>query len=166
MNTVAKSVVVASIVGVIGIGSLATVSSAAAETTADSTNGPVSGLIDKIASTFRIDKTELQTLFDEDREAREAARETQQAERIQALVDDGTITAVQKTAIEAKMKEMKAERESTKTAMHDLSDDERKAKMDERRSELEVWTKGQGLDLSELRGILGGGSGGPGGHGR
>lgn len=160
MNNLTKSVIAASIVGTIGLGSLATVNIAGAES-GTSSSDPMSSLIDKIASTFNIDKSKLQTVFDEEREAREAERETERAERLQALVDDGTITAAQKTAIEKKLAEMKAERDANKDDMQNLSDDERKTKMDEKRSELEAWAKEQGLDLSKLKGVLGG----PGGHG-
>ena len=161
MKTLTKTLIVASVVGTVGLGGIATAGVASAES--NSSTGSVSNLIDKIASTFDIDKDKLQTLFDEERESREADRETRAAERLQGLVDDGTITAAQKTAIEAKIKEMKAEREENHESMKDLSDEERKAMMDEKKTELEEWAKEQGLDIADLRGILGG-HGGPGGH--
>jgi hypothetical protein len=85
---------------------------------------------------------------------------------LQKLVDAGTITVSQKTAVEAKLKELKAARESNKDSMKDLTDDERKAKMEEERTSLEAWAKEQGIDLANLKGILmGGGHGGMGGPG-
>lgn len=161
MKALTKSLIVASVVGTVGLGGLTTASIASAESGSTSTD-PMSSLVDKIASTFNIDKTKLQTLFDEERDAREAEREKQQAERLQTLVDDGTITAAQKSAIEAKIVEMKKERDADREAIENLSDEERKAKMDEKRTELESWAKEQGLDLTKLRGVLGG-HGGPGG---
>lgn len=160
MNTLVKSLVAGTILGTIGIGSLATANIVGAESGTTSTDNPQSSLIEKIASTFNIDKSKLQTLFDEDREARQAEREAEQAERLQTLVDDGTITSAQKTAIEKKIAEMKSEREANRDAMKDLTDEERKTKMDEERAALEAWAKEQGLDLSKLRGVLGG-PGGP-----
>lgn len=161
MNTLVKSIVAGTILGTIGVGSLATANIVGAESGTTSTDNPQSSLIEKIASTFNIDKSKLQTLFDEDREARETEREQQQAERLQALVDDGTITSAQKTAIEKKIAEMKSEREAERDSMKDLSDEEREAKMEEKRTALETWAKEEGLDLSKLKGILGGGPGGP-----
>ena len=162
MNTLAKTIVAGTIMGTIGVGSLATASIVGAETTSNSSSDPQSSLIDKIASTFNIDKSKLQTVFDEDREAREAAREKEQAAKLQTLVDNGTITSAQKTVIEKKIAELKSQREANCDTMKDLTDDERKAKMDEERTALEAWAKEQALDLSKLKGVLGGG---PGGHG-
>lgn len=162
MNTLAKTIVAGTIMGTIGVGSLATASIVGAETASNMSSDPQSSLIDKIASTFNIDKSKLQTVFDEDREAREAAREKEQAAKLQTLVDNGTITSAQKTVIEKKIAELKSQREANRDTMKDLTDDERKAKMDEERTALETWAKEQSLDLSKLKGIL---CGGPGAHG-
>lgn len=162
MKLPTKSLVVAGVMGTLGIATLTGVGIANAETgTSSSSNDPMSSLVEKISSTFNLDKTKVQELFDQDRSDREAEREEQQAERLQALVDDGTITSAQKTAIESKIKEMKTEREADKDSMSELTDEERKAKMDEMRTDLESWAKEQGIDLSDLKGVLGG----PGGHG-
>lgn len=163
MKTLTRSLIVASFVGTVGAGGLLTANIANAETSASATDSPMSGLIDKISSTFNVDKSKVQALFDEDRQARESEREKAQAERLQQLVDDGTITAAQKSAIEKKIAEMKAARESAKADMKELTDEERKEKMDEKRTELESWAKEQGLDLTKLKGVLGGngGHGGP-----
>lgn len=161
MKTPVKQFIVASIVGTIGMAGLATAGIANAETSNSSSDNPMSSLVDKIASTFNLDKSKVQEVFDAERTEHEAEREQQRTEKLQALVDAGTITEAQKTAIETKLKEMKAERETNGDDLKDLSDDERKTKMDEKRTALETWAKEQGLDLSELRGVLGG----PGGHG-
>lgn len=163
MKALTKSLIAASIVGTVGLGGFATATVAGAESGTSST-GPMSSLIDKIASTFSIDKSKLQTLFDEERDAHEAERTQEQAERLQALVDDGAITAAQKVAIESKLAEIKKQRDADREAMESLSDSERKAKMEEKRTELESWAKQQGLDLSKLKGVFGGpsGHGGPG----
>lgn len=162
MKILNKSLLVGGILTTLGLGTLATVGIASAETGTDS-NNPMSSLVQKIASKFNLNKDEVQKVFDEDRSAREAEREKDQAERLQKLVDAGTITASQKTAIEAKIKEMKAERDANKDSMKDLSDTERKAKMDAKKTELETWAKQQGLDLTKLQGVLMGGHG-RGGH--
>lgn len=162
MNTLTKTIVAGTIMGTLGIGSLATASIVGAESAANNSDNPQSSLIEKIASTFNIDKSKLQTIFDEDREARETAHEKEQAARLQTLVDNGTITSAQKTAIEKKVAELKSQRDANRDTMKNLTDEERKAKMDEERTALENWAKTQDLDLTKLKGVLGGG---PGGHG-
>lgn len=164
MKLPVKQIIAAGIVGTVGIAGLTTFGIANAETSSDIGDGPMSSLVEKIANTFNLDKAKVQEVFDTDRTERETEREAERAERLQALVDDGTITAAQKTVVESKIKEMKSEREANRDAMKDLTNDERKAKMDEKRTALQTWAKEQGLDLGELRGILGGpgsGHGGP-----
>lgn len=132
---------------------------------ADADNRGSDNLVKKIAQKFNISQDDVQKVFDEERSAHQAEREKKAGERLQKLVDDGTITAEQKTAIEAKMKELKAEHEANKGTMKDLSEDERKAKMEEKRSALETWAQEQGLDLSKLKGVFGGPGGGHGHRG-
>lgn len=162
MKLPVKQIITAGIVGTVGIAGLTTAGVVSAEQS-ESSDGS-SSLIDKIASTFNLDKAKVQEVFDTEREEREAKRDEQRAERLQQLVNDGTITAAQKSAIESKLKEMKAEREAHKDNIKDMTTEERRSHMQEKRDELESWAKEQGIDLSELRGIFGG-HGMRGGHG-
>lgn len=155
-----KQFIAAGIVGTVGLAGLATATIAGAETSSTSSDNPMSSLVDKIASTFNLDKSKVQAVFDANRTEQEAKRDEERATKLQSYVDDGTITAAQKTAIEAKLKELKAEREANKDSMKDLTEDERKAKMDANRSALQTWATEQGLDLSKLQGIFFGGHGG------
>jgi hypothetical protein len=165
MRKLTKSLIVTSIVGTIGLGGLATAAIAGAESTPTATSSdPMSSLVDKISSTFNIDKTKLQALFTADRTAHEAERKQQVEAKLTSLVTAGTITAAQKTAIETELTKLQSERDADRTAMQSLTDDQRKAKMDERKTELEAWAKAQGIDLTKLDGIFGG-RGGPGGPG-
>lgn len=159
-KTLKRSLLVGGAMSTVGLASLASVGMAAAAT--NNSTGQ-QNLVDKIAQKFNINKDDLQKVFDEERAAHEAGHEKAQADRLQKLVDDGTITATQKTAIEAKLKELKAEREANKDEFKNLSEDQRNAKMDEKRTELENWAKEQGLDLTKLHGVFRG-PGGPGGH--
>lgn len=157
MKALAKSLVIGGVLGTVGLTSLAGVSIASAETTtAPTSSDPMSSLVQKIASKFNLNKDEVQKVFDEDKTARETQREEKIAKRLQGLVDAGTITNTQKTAIEAKLKELKTAREANRTEMKNLSDAERQSKMDEKKNELESWAKEQGIDLSKLKGIFGG----------
>ncbi len=118
-----------------------------------------SDLVDKIASTFSLNKDDVQKVFDEERTAHQAERKAKINARLQKLVDKGTITAEQKTAIEAKLEDMLAKREAEHESMKDLTPAERKAKREQSRAEMEAWAKEQGIDLSKLKGIFMGGHG-------
>lgn len=166
MKGLHKSLVVGGLLTAVGLSTVAGVGMASAESGTSGSTDPMSSLVQKIASKFNLNQADVQKVFDEDRSARETEREQKQAERLQKLVDDGTITATQKTAIEAKIKELKSEREANKDEMKNLSAEERKAKMDTKKTELEAWAKEQGIDLSKLQGIFMGGGHGPHGHDR
>lgn len=127
------------------------------------TNGS-GALVDKIANTFNLNKADVQKVFDQEHTARQAEHKAQIEKRLQTLVDKGTITSDQKTAILQKLDELEASREQDKGSMKDLTPAERKAKMDEQKTALEAWAKQQGIDLSKLQGIfMGPGHRGPGG---
>lgn len=162
MKKVHKGLVAAAAFATIGTAGL--VGTHATHATSDtSSSDPMSSLVGKLASKFNLDKSDVQKVFDENRSEMEAKHETELTTRLQKLVDAGTLTAEQKTKIEAKLKQIKAERESNKDSMKDLNDTERKAKMDAKKTELEAWAKENGLDLTKLRDIFM--KGGRGGHG-
>lgn len=152
-----NSLLVAGAVTTIGVSGLAGVSAASAQ------SGVGSDLVGKLASTFHLDKAKVQKMFDEDRASHEARHEKRMSERLQKLVDNGTITAAQKTAIEAKFQELQKEREGSHDEMDNLTESQRKAKMDKERADLESWAKSQGIDLAKLKGVFMRGFGGPGG---
>lgn len=160
-RTLKNSLVVAGAVSALGVSSLMGLQAVSAQ----SDQSGSSGLIEKIASKFNLNKDEVKTVFDQYREARHEEMEKERSERLQALVDDGTITAEQKAAIEAKHDEMEKERESNKDSFKDMTAAERKAEMQKHKDELEAWAKENNLDLSKLDGVLGGPGKGPGGHG-
>lgn len=112
------------------------------------------GIVSKIASTFNLDQDDVKKVFEEDKAAHMAEREAKQSESLQKLVDDGTLTAAQKTALEAKFAEQKAEREANKDSKDELSDEERQAQREEKKAAFEAWAEEQGIDLSKLSGIM------------
>ena len=154
-----KSLLAASIVGTVGAGILGTgaMVSAASNTTS---HDPMSSLVNKLSSTFHLDKTKVQEVFDQQRSDMGAKHEQRVVSRLDSLVSAGTITSAQKSAIQTKLGELKNERESNKDTMKNLSETERKSAMDSKRAELEMWASEQGIDLSKLDGVFRG----PGGH--
>ena len=76
-------------------------------------------LVDKVASKFNLNKQDVQAVFDEERQAHQQEQKANKSADLQSKVDDGTITADQKAAIEKKLEEMHASREQSKTALED-----------------------------------------------
>ncbi len=101
MKSLTKSLIVATIVGAVGTGTVATGAIASAESGTATDTDSMSSLVDKIASTFNLDKAKVQEVFDEQRSEMETKREAEVEAKLQTLVDDGTITTEQKTAIKA-----------------------------------------------------------------
>jgi len=163
LKKIKKSVVAAAAIATIG--SMGAVGLQAVHATSNTSTrpDPMSSLIDKLVSKFNLNKADVQQVFDENRTAMDAQRQADQSAKLQKLVDAGTITATQKTAIEAKIKELEATREANKSSMQSLTDTERKAKMDTERTAMEAWAKTNGIDLTKLQGIFMRGHGGLGG---
>ena len=123
---IAKRFLVAGTAATIGIASLAGVGVSAQSTSQES-------LINRLAEAFNVSQEEVQTVFDEEKTARQAELAEERSEDLQTLVDDGTITAEQKTAIEAKQSELQTQRESQK-------------------EELEAWAEENDIDAKYLMG--------------
>jgi len=106
-------------------------------------------IVDKIATKFSLNRDEVQSVFDEQHDEKKAKHEQRQATRLQELVDNGTITANQKTALEAKRTEMESKRDALKD--QNLTREEIRTQMESTRIEFEAWAKDQGIDLGAIR---------------
>lgn len=161
MQVVKKSLLVGAGVATIGLAGLSGAGIASAATNTSSTNGSDS-LVDKIASTFHLDKSQVQAVFDQNREEHMANMEAKRADALKQAVTDGKITQAQADHITAAWKEIDDLRGTTKPS--DLSSttrDQIKQKMDDLRD----WLKQQNIDMRKL-GMMGAGRGhGFGGHG-
>jgi len=115
-----------------------------------------SPLAEKIANRFGLNKNEVEAVFEEDRVQRQEEMKTRHEDRLNQAVSDGKITEEQKQAVIAK----KAELQENRQDMANLTDEERKQKMDEHRQEMETWAEENGVDLGLFMGQ--GGSGGRG----
>ena len=123
---VKKSLLVAGAFTTVGLASLAGAGTVSAATDTSGDN-----LVSKIARKFNLSEKDVQTVFDEDRQVHEADMQAKLSDRLQAAVDDGDITAEQKTLIENKLA---AVREA----------------MEAERDSLESWAEAQGIDLQYL----------------
>lgn len=99
-------------------------------------------LVDKIAQRFNLDKTQVQEVFDEARQEREAKHQQKIEQKLDKAVTEGKITAEQKTAILNKFQEFREYMESIK----DKPREERKELMKAKHDELKKWAEEQGLD--------------------
>jgi hypothetical protein len=113
-----KTMLAAGVVTTIAAGSLLGVNAASA----DSANGE-SNIVDKIVSKFNLNKDEVQAVFDEAKEERQAERAAELSEDLQDKVDRGDITAEQKTLIEDKMAEVRAARETEREYLKQWAED-------------------------------------------
>ena len=142
--------------GVVGLANAATTSS----------TNPQQNLVDKLASTFKLNKDDVQKVFDEDRTARDTEHQQRIKDKLDALVKDGKITQEQEDKLIAKAKELHASREANRDSMKDKTKEERKTAMDAERDAFKKWLSDNGISEEYGRLVMGMGMGhGPGGHG-
>jgi hypothetical protein len=127
---------------------------------ADTANTARNSLVDKIAAKFNLNRDEVQQVFDENKEEHHQQMRENVSERLQAKVDDGTITAEQKTALEAKLVELDTKRQALKD--QNLTREQKREQMKTLRDEFEAWAKEQGISLRDVMPMMG--HGGRGGH--
>lgn len=147
-KSIKNSILVTGAAAAVGLSGIAGVGAVSAQ----NDTGDNNGIVGKIASTFNLNQDEVKKVFDENRQEHQAEREAKRGEKLQKLVDEGSLTAEQKTALEAKFAEQKAEREANRDANKDLTKEQRKAKHEENKAAFEAWAKEQGIDLSKLGG--------------
>jgi hypothetical protein len=120
-------------------------------------------MVQRIAEKFNLNKDEVQKVFDENREERQQGMRSNFEERLSEAVSKGELTEAQRNLILAKKEEMEKEREANREAHKNLSVEERKKKMEERRAEIEKWAEDNGIDVKYLMGGMGKGGGCDGG---
>lgn len=152
---------VAAAIGLSGIGA----GVAHAATNSSTNTDPMSSLVDKIATKFNLNKSDVQQVFDQQRTEMQAQQDQKVKDDLAQLVKDGKLTQAQSDAITAKRAELEKTREANRTTMQSMSDTDRKAAMDKQKSELEAWANQQGIDTQYLRYVMGHGPGGHGGPG-
>lgn len=126
-----------------------------AATSSSSSSG--TSLVDKIASKFNLNKSDVQAVFDQDRQEHGAQMEADQKEKLATAVKDGKLTQAQADHITQVMSEIKTLRGST--SPQEESDTVRsqiKSKLDD----LRTWAKSNNVDMQYIMF----GHGGPGGH--
>jgi polyhydroxyalkanoate synthesis regulator phasin len=130
---------------------------------AATTSANQDSLVDKIASKFNLNKSDVQKVFDDDRTAHQAEREHKMKERLDQAVKDGKLTQAQADKLIAKHEELEATRQANRDAMKDKTEAERKAAMGAERTAYKQWLTDNGIPAEF--GMMGGHGrmGGPGG---
>lgn len=103
-------------IGILGLGGAGMASALSASDSGDS-------LVDRLVAKFHLNKDDVEAVFKEDRDARDAERSAEISTRLQKAVDNGKITAEQKTLIENKLVELKTARETERTALEKWASD-------------------------------------------
>jgi Skp family chaperone for outer membrane proteins len=126
---------------------------------ATSTTYPWSDLVTKISQKFGLDKTQVQTVFDDfhaqKKSEREADMKNREEARLTRLVTDKKITEAQKQAILSELTAIKSK--YNQDALKDKTPEERKTHMQAMKDELTTWAKNQGIDPNYLFPTFGGG---------
>jgi hypothetical protein len=150
MKAMKRTMLVTAGVATIGLAGLSGAGIASAATNTSSTGND--SLVDKIASTFHLDKSKVQAVFDANRASRMADMEAKRATALKRAVTDGKITQAQADHITAAWKEIDDLRGTTKPGdMSSTTRDQIKQKMDD----LHTWLQDQNIDLRNL-GVMGG----------
>ena len=126
---------------------------------ADDTNRQET-LVTKIAEKFKLNKTDVQAVFDANRSERRASMEAKYEERLTQLVTDKKITEAQKSLLLAKHEELEAAHKAQMANNANLTPEQRKAQRETERKSLEEWAKANNVDIQYLFGGFG-----MGGHG-
>jgi len=144
-----KAIVLAIALSILSLIGLAGVKAVSAE---DSEGYPP--IVQKLVERFNLDVSEVQKVFDEEREERHQEMELRFEERLNQAVTEGELTQEQKEALLAK----KAERQAKHEEMKNLSEEERRTAMEQEREEMKTWAEENGIEMFRLGGF------GEGGH--
>lgn len=95
-------------------------------------------LADKIAQKFNLNKDEVKAVFEEHHKVKKAEHKANMEQKLNAAVAEGKLTEDQKSKILAKLEELKAN-PPDKSALENMSKEERRAQMQQRHDELKKW---------------------------
>lgn len=107
-------------------------------------------IITRLAEKLGKSPEEVQVVFDEIRQERQAEHQKLMEEKLSTAVSDGKITEAQKQLIINKLQQLHEDRQEQIESLKDKSPEERRAAMKTHRDELQSWAKSNGIDLSLL----------------
>lgn len=116
-------------------------------------------LVQKISTKFGLNQSDVQAVFDEQRNEQQTKMQAKFEERLTQAVKDGKITEEQKAKILQKFSELKAQKQADRDAFKNMTPEERKAAFKKQHEELKAWADANGIDMKNLFGALGPGMG-------
>lgn len=128
----------AAVIAIVGVSG-----AAIAATSTSTTTSPQDSIIQKIADKFHLNKSDVQSVFDQNHQEMQAKHQQMLKDRLDQAVKDGKLTQAQETKLLAELKTLhdetksdnRADRRANRQAMHD---------------ELEQWAKDNGIDLGQV----------------
>lgn len=130
---------------------------------------PMSSLVSAIATKFNLNSADVQAVVDDvmkaERASHMAKMQENQATRLAKAVTDGKLTQVQANLITAKLSEIKASMEANRIANQNLTEAERKTKMQAEHESLKAWATANNIPMNFLSQFGGRGHGFDGGKG-
>ena len=138
-------------VTVAGVG-LFTVSQVSAQTP---TLTPQESLIAKIATKFQLNQDDVKKVFDDHHAEVRSQMHARYEEYLSGLVAEGKITNEQKSLLLNKRKELESQFLQDKSSLKELTREERRQKMEAKRTELDTWAKQHSIDPQYLMGPIG-----------
>ena len=151
-----KKLVIVGVVATVGLAGLGT---AAHATTQSSGSG---NLVDALVKKFNLDKSEVEKVFDEQHQARQAERDQRVKDDLAQFVKDGKLTQDQADKLLAKRAELEKNRPTKQGQMTETERQAHQQQMQQKRTELNQWLKDNGIDQQYARYLMGGHKGGQG----
>lgn len=104
----------------------------------------------RIAEHFGLNQDEVDDFRRQMHEERQAEMGQRHQERMNSLIEDGTLTEDQANMLEARHEEMRAEREANLEQWRSMSREEKQTQMEEHRQEMQQWAEENGIDPEVL----------------
>lgn len=110
-------------------------------------------IVSTLSQKLGVSEDKVQKAFDEIHSDRRAEMESRYQDMLSQAVKDGKLTEAQKKLLIAKHNELFSQRETHFDELKNMTPQERKAKMQKRRDELENWAQQNDIDPSYLAGF-------------
>jgi hypothetical protein len=104
------------------------------------------GLIQRLMEKFGLNQSEVDTVVNAYRSERQAEMQAKHQERLQQLVDEGTLTEEQKNLVQQKHNEW----QNNKPDFSGMGHEERHEAMEAHKTEMEQWASENGIELQAM----------------
>lgn len=128
------------------------------------TTNPISSLVTAIAQKFNLNVADVQQVFDQQHQQMEAQAKTNYTAGLQQAVTEGKLTQDQMDKLLAKQQELESKREANKSTFQNLTETERRQKMQDEQTALQQWATQNNIPMQYLHFGFGGRHGHHGGH--